>query len=89
MKCIACGDRVIDYSVVEDFILNIENKYGVQVQAVGYDRYNAISTAQKLENAGYNTVEIKQHSSVLHPPTKLLKEKILKCEFQYTENKLL
>ena len=88
-KAIACGDKVIDYAVVEDFILNIEKKYGVQIQAVGYDRYNALSTAQKLERAGYNTIEIRQHSSVLHPPTKLLREKIESGEFQYTENKLL
>ena len=89
MKCIACGDRVIDYAVVEDFILHIEEKYSVQVQAIGYDRYNALSTAQKLERAGYNVVEVRQHSSVLHPPTKLLKEKILNGEFAYEENKLL
>ena len=84
-----CGDKVIDYGFVEDFILNLENKYGVQIQAIGYDRWNALSTAQKLEKAGYNLVEIKQHSSVLHPPTKLLKEKILSKEFEYTQNKLL
>ena len=34
-------------------------------------------------------VEIRQHSSVLHPPTKLLKEKILKGEFQYEKNQML
>jgi hypothetical protein len=50
---------------------------------------NALSTAQKLEREGYNLVEIRQHSSVLHSPTKLLQEKILSKEFQYTENKLL
>ena len=88
-KVIACGDRVIDYTVVENFILNLEEEYGVQIQAIGYDRWNALSTAQKLENAGYNLVEIKQHSNILHPPTKLLKEKILNKEFKYTENKLL
>ncbi len=88
-KAIACGDKVIDYAVVEDYILKLEERYGVQIQAVGYDRYNALSTAQKLERAGYNTVEIRQHSSVLHPPTKLLKEKILNGEVCYTENKLL
>lgn len=88
-KVIACGDKVIDYAVVEDFILNLETKYGVQVQAIGYDRWNALSTAQKLERAGYNLVEIRQHSSVLHPPTKLLKEKILAKEFQYENNTLL
>ena len=89
MKCIACGDKVVDYAVVEDFILSIESKYGVQVQAIGYDRWNALSTAQKLERNGMNMVEVRMHSSVLHPPTKLLKEKILAHEFQYTENKLL
>ena len=89
MKCIACGDKVIDYAVVEDFIMNIESKYGVQVQAIGYDRFNCMSTAQKLERAGLNTVEIRQHSSVLHSPTKLFKEKILNGEAKYTENKLL
>lgn len=86
---IACGDKVIDYAVVEDFILSLEERFGVQIQAIGYDRWNALSTAQKLERAGYNCVEIRQHSSVLHPPTKLLKEKILAHEFQYVDNKLL
>lgn len=87
-KVIACGDRVIDYAVVEDFILSLEERFGVQIQAIGYDRWNALSTAQKLERAGYNLVEIKQHSSVLHPATKLLKESILGNKFQYTENKM-
>ena len=69
--------------------MSIEGRYGVQVQAIGYDRWNALSTAQKLERAGYNMVEIRQHSSVLHPPTKLLKEKILAKEFEYSDNRLL
>lgn len=86
---ISCGDRVIDYNVVEGFILSLEERYGVEIQAIGYDRWNALSTAQKLEKEGYNMVEIKQHSSVLHMPTKLLKEKVLKGEFEYTDNKLL
>lgn len=88
-KVIACGDRVIDYAVVEDFILNIEQRFGVQVQAIGFDRWNALSSAQKLEKEGYNLVEIRQHSSVLHPPTKRLKEMILSGQFKYEENPLL
>lgn len=88
-KCIACGDRVIDYKAVEDWILGVEERYGVHVMAVGYDRWNALSTAQKLDEAGLNAVEIRQHSSVLHPPTKWLREKILKGEFAYTPNRLL
>ena len=88
-KVISCGDKVIDYAVVEDFIMGIEEKFGVQIQAIGFDRWNALSTAQKLERAGHNMVEIRQHSSVLHPPTKLIKEKILSHEFQYEKNPLL
>jgi phage terminase large subunit-like protein len=88
-KVFSCGDKVIDYSVVEDFILSLQDKYGVQIQAIGYDRWNALSSAQKLERAGFNLVEVRQHSSVLHPPTKLLKEKILAHEFQYSDNRLL
>ena len=88
-KVIACGTKVIDYAAVEDFILSLEDKYGVQIQAIGYDRYNALSTVQKLDRAGYNMVEIRQHSAVLHSPTKRLKEKILSKEFKYQENKLL
>ena len=87
-NAIACGDRVVDYNVIEDFILKIESKYGVQIQAIGYDRRNCLSTAQKLEKAGYTCIEVVQHSRVLHSPTKLLKEKILKGEFKYCNNKL-
>lgn len=87
-KVIACGDMVIDYAVVEQFIMSLEEKFGVQIQAIGYDRWNALSTAQKLEGAGYNMVEVKQHSSVLHPPTKLLRECILDKKFKYMKNPL-
>lgn len=88
-KVIPCGDRIIDYSVVERFVSGLEKKLGVQIQAIGFDRWNALSSAQKWEKEGYNCVEIRQHSSVLHPPTKLLKEKIVSGEAEYTQNKLL
>ncbi len=89
--CIPCGDDVIAYDVVEDYILNLEKALGVNVAYAGYDRWNAASTVQKLENADdpITCVEIKQHSRFLHPATKLLKEKILQQEFFYEENYLL
>lgn len=87
--CFACGDYVIDYGFVERFILGIEKEYGVEVVQCGYDRWNALSTVQKLEKEGMECVEIKQHSSVLHSPTKLLKEKILSHKFRYDSNKML
>lgn len=89
--CFECGDEVIDYLFVENFILNLPEKYGVNIVQMGFDRYNAISTVQKLENAEnpIECVEIRQHSSILHRPTKLLKEYILSQKFRYSANKLL
>ncbi len=95
--CFECGGEVIDYGFVEAFIIGdekykfkgIEEEYSVEIVQMGYDRYNAISTVQKLENAGCECVEIKQHSSILHMPTKLLKELILSKMFVYEENLML
>lgn len=87
--CFSCGDEVIDYGVVEAFVMKIEEEYKAEVMQIGYDRWNALSTAQKLEAEGYEMVEIKQHSSTLHMPTKLLQEIILSKKFKYFENKLL
>ena len=87
--CFGVGDDVIDYGEIERFILSLTEIYGVEIVQVGYDRYNALSTVQKLEENYLECVEIKQHSSVLHPPTKLLKEYILHKTFRYEENLLL
>ena len=100
LKCIACGDRTIDYAVVEDFVFNIEEKYGVTVDGIGFDRMNCLSSAQKWENGreanefhpahpGYTVCEVKQHSSVLHPATKWLAEMITDGKFAYEANDLL
>lgn len=95
MKCIACGNKTVDYGVIEDFVFQIEEKYGVHIKALGYDRFNALSSAQKWEKGiedkhhGINCIQIRQHSDTLHPPTKLLYEKIVNREFEYEANTLL
>ena len=40
------------------------------------------------QGKGFETVEVKQHSSVLHQPTKLLQEAILERKFSYDGSKL-
>ena len=95
MKCIACGNKTVDYGVIEDFVFHIEEKYGVHIKALGYDRFNALSSAQKWERGiedkhqPINCIQIRQHSDTLHQPTKLLYEKIVNGEFQYEPNALL
>ena len=88
MKCVACGYKTVDYAVIEKFVFDIEEKYGVEIMGIGYDRYNALSSAQKWDKK-YETIQVRQHSDTLHPVTKLLYEKIVNGEFKYTENKLL
>ena len=88
-KCVACGDRTVDYSVIEQYVLNLEDKLGCKIHSIGYDRYNAISSAGKWEDSGLVCVEIRQHSSLLHAPTKWLSELIENNKIRYDEDKLL
>ena len=88
-NCFACGDLTVSYLFIEQFIIDIEEKYGVEIIQIGYDRSNCLSTAQKLQAHGFKCVEVRQHSDTLHPATKLLEEYILGQKFHYTKNKLL
>ncbi|MDR1240283.1 MAG: phage terminase family protein [Oscillospiraceae bacterium] len=87
-KCFACGNKTIDYGFVEDFVFKLEDRFGVTIRAIGFDRYNCLSSAQKWLTK-YSVVEIRQHSDTLHAPTKLLQEKIINTEFSYEKNTLL
>ena len=87
--CYPCGDSVVSYKFIEDFVIDLPDKYGVNILDIGYDRYNCVSSANRWDDAGIQVTEIKQHSSVLHPPTKFLKEKILTERFAFDDNKLL
>lgn len=89
--CISCGEEIINYQEIEQFVLNLPEKYGVEIVQLGFDRWNALSSVQKWESAEnpIECVEIKQHSSVLSPPTKLLYEYIVDGNFKYFKNRLL
>lgn len=90
-ECFPCGGEVIGYDFVENFILSLPEKYGVDIGMLGFDRYNAVSTVQKLEAAPnpITCAEVRQHSSILHPATKLLREYILEGKFRTNKNTLL
>lgn len=88
--CYFCGDRVINQRFVEDFILNLENKYGVNILSIGYDRRNAISSVNRFfEEGDYECVEVRQHTSTLGPTFKLIRDYILDGKFHYEPNELL
>lgn len=98
-ECIACGERIVDYSRIESWVFDLDEAYGVYTAAVGYDRYNAISSAQKweqgrpagggkAEHAGIETVEVRQHSDTLHAPTKLFCELVESGRLIYEGSRL-
>lgn len=87
--CFSCGSEVIDYLYVKAKAEEIEEEYGVEIMQIGYDKWNALATVQGLEADGYECVEIRQHSSVLHMPTKWLKELVLDKAFRYMDNRML
>ena len=87
-NCFSCGEDTISYNFVRDFILSIEEKYGVKVIGIGYDLRDMNSTREDLKDY-YDLIEVRQHSSVLHSPIKWLRESILNKKFAYNENKLL
>lgn len=86
----ANGDRIVSYRDIENFVLNLEDKYGVIIKGIGYDKWNAISSVNRWrDEGGYDVIEVKQHSSILHSPTKLLKEMIIQERIGYERNQLL
>lgn len=86
---IANGDRVVNYREIENFIMDLENEYGVNVRGIGYDRWNAISSMNRIsDKMNWDVIEVRQHSSELHAPTKLLKEHFLQQKAKYEQNKL-
>ena len=74
--------------IVEDFILSIEDRYGVKVSSITYDKYNALSTVQKLEDKNYLMREQPQYSKDLHLGTKKFREVVLDRRFLYEDNRL-
>lgn len=87
--CYACGDRIIDYSFVEEFLIKKVEELGCNVLGIGYDKFNAMSSVNRWSNYGFETIEVRQHSTVLSGGTKLFKEAILQERFFYNRNRLL
>ena len=87
--CFAVGDKIIDYTFVENFIIKtLQEEYKVKIKNISYDRYNATSSVGKLEEAGLICVDIPQTYSTLNAPTKKLRDAILTQEFAYVDNTL-
>lgn len=85
-----CGEGIIDYRFVEDFVLSLPEKYGVIIKGIGYDRHNAISSANRWSQEGnIETTVIGQNGNTLHSTNKKIKESILTGKWLYEPNDLM
>ena len=85
-----CGEGIIDYRFVEDFVMSLPKKYGVIIKGIGYDRHNAISSANRWSQEGkLETTVIGQNGNTLHSTNKKIKETILSGRWYYEPNDLM
>lgn len=88
-NCYDCGDNKVSYKYVEKFVLDIEEKYNVNIIQLGYDVRDANRTIEEWSDNNIECVEVIQFSRVLHAPIKWLHECLLSKKIKYYNNKLL
>lgn len=88
-ECFDCGGSIIGYGFIEEHLIKTAKAQSFDVQGFGFDRYNCISTAQKLESEGWEGTIVAQHSLTTHPAVKYIAELIAENKLHYTKNSLL
>jgi len=64
--------NVIDYKFIEEFIIKLADKY--DIREIGYDPWNAMQTAVRLEDEGLTMVEVRQGFKSMSPPMKEIEQ---------------
>jgi phage terminase large subunit-like protein len=85
----ATPGAVVDYTFVREHIKSIEEKYGVLIKEICYDKYNARHLMQELEADGFTTVEIPQGIRYLTEPTKNFRTKVFEKKIIHNNNPVL
>lgn len=81
---------VVDYSFIEQKILDHVAKYNLKPVMLCYDPYGATQLVQSLQNNyGYTIVEIRQGFPTLSEPTKEFREKVYKKQITHFGDKVL
>jgi len=71
------------------YIQKIEQEYGLEIQEICYDPWNASILARDLNDLGYNTVEIRRGIRTLGEATKTFREKVYNQEIVHDNNPIL
>jgi phage terminase large subunit-like protein len=78
----------VNYTLVEEYIKNIESKYNCTIKAIVTDPYNAKEMVERLEK-DFNIIRLTQTYTNLSPSTKEFRKKVYDGEVKYLKNELL
>ena len=79
--------NVIDYQFIEEFIIKLADKY--DIQEIGYDPWNAMQTAIRLEDEGLTPVEVRQGYKSMSPPMKEIEQLTMGKKIQHDGHPVL
>jgi phage terminase large subunit-like protein len=80
---------VVDYSFVENYIVEMENKFGFIIREICFDPWNAYHLATNLDGLGYEMVEIRQGYKTMAYPTKQFRESVYQGKIIHDDNPVL
>ncbi|EPY2275480.1 terminase large subunit [Clostridium sporogenes] len=78
----------VNYTLVEEYIRNIESKYGCTIETIVTDPTNAKEMIERLEK-DYDVLKLKQTYTNLSPATKEFRKKVYDGQVKYEKNELL
>jgi phage terminase large subunit-like protein len=78
----------VSYTLVEEYIRNIENKYDCQIEVIVTDPMNAKEMMERLAE-DYDVVMLKQTYTNLSPATKEFRKSVYDNKVRYVKNELL
>lgn len=80
--------RVIDYDYIFNYIENL-GRQGFKIRDIGYDPHNATQFALKLQNAGFNAVEVRQSPMNLNEASKEFEKLVISGLLIHEDNPIM
>jgi len=79
--------NVIDYAFIEQEIIGTKDLY--DIQQVGYDPWNAMQTAIRLEDAGITVAEVRQGFKSMSPAMKEIEQLVMGKKLLHSDHPVL
>lgn len=86
--CTITPGDIVNYTIVEDYIRNIENKHNCTIRCIVSDPFNGLQMMESLAN-DYEVIILKQTYGNLSPAIKQFRDDIYTDKIRYEKNKLL